>query len=63
MPFVLELSRKVAHLCEHIFNEYSIPHGRVVDEDMGDGADQLAVLNDRRAAHECGQVGTTVFYK
>lgn len=26
------------------------------------GADQLAVLNDWAAAHECGQVGTTHFY-
>ena len=25
-------------------------------------ADELAVLDDRRARHECGQVGTTHFY-
>ena len=24
---------------------------------------ELAVLNDRRVAHECGQEGTTHFYK
>jgi hypothetical protein len=24
-------------------------------------ADDLAVLNDRATAHECGQVGTTLF--
>jgi hypothetical protein len=26
-------------------------------------ADQFTVLNDRRARHECVQVGTTHFYK
>ena len=30
---------------------------------MGYRADQLAVLYDGGARHECGQVGTTVFYK
>ena len=30
---------------------------------MGYGADDFAVLDDRAAAHECGQVGTTVFKK
>ena len=34
-----------------------------VDEGVGDRADELAVLNDGAARHECGQVGTTVFYK
>ena len=29
---------------------------------MGDRADELAVLDDGRARHECGQVGTTHFY-
>jgi hypothetical protein len=27
-----------------------------------DSSDELAVLDDGRAAHECGQVGTTVFF-
>jgi hypothetical protein len=30
---------------------------------VGDRTDQLAVLDDGRAAHECVQVGTTHFYK
>ena len=29
---------------------------------MGYSSDELTVLNDRRAAHECVQVGTTHFY-
>jgi hypothetical protein len=28
---------------------------------VGDGTNQLAVLDDRRAGHECGQVRTTIF--
>ena len=30
---------------------------------MRECADQLAVLDNGAAAHECGQEGTTVFYK
>ena len=29
---------------------------------MSDSTHELAVLNDGRAAHECGQEGTTHFY-
>ena len=46
----------------HILNEYPVPRRRVVDENVGHRSDQLAVLNDGGARHECGQVGTTVFY-
>ena len=48
---------------EHIFNENSVPRGGIVDQHVGDRPDELAVLNDGRAAQECVQVGTTVFYK
>ena len=40
---------------EHVFNENSVPRCRVVDEDVRYSSDKLAVLNDRAAAHECGQ--------
>jgi hypothetical protein len=30
---------------------------------VGDGADELAVLNDWAARHECVQVGTNFFIK
>lgn len=48
---------------EHLFDENAVAAGGVVYEDAGDRADDLSVLNDRGAAHECGQAGTTVFYK
>ena len=50
-------------MIEHIFNKNAVSRGGGVDEDVGDSADELAVLNDGGAAHECGQVGTTVFTK
>ena len=51
------------HGGEHIFDENSVSRGGIVDEDVRHRADELAVLNDGRAAQVCGQVGTTVFYK
>ena len=48
---------------QHIFNEDPRPSRRVVHHPMSDRAYNLAVLNDRRAAHECGQEGTTIFNK
>ena len=38
-------------LGEHIFNEDAIADCGVIDHDVGDGSDELAVLNDGRAAH------------
>lgn len=40
------------HLCrvQHIFNEDAVARGGVVDENVGDGAHQLSVLDNRRAA-------------
>ena len=49
------------HLIQHIFNENTVPRSGIVDQNVGDGADELAVLNDRTATHECIQVGTTLF--
>jgi len=56
------LSRQHRHIDEHILQNDPVSRGGIVDEDMRHGSDDLAVLNDRRAAHECGQVGTTVFH-
>ena len=36
---------------QHVFNEDAISGGGVVDEDVGDSADQFAILNDGTAAH------------
>ena len=48
---------------KHIFNENAVPRGGIVDQHVGNCADKLAVLDDGRAAHECGQEGTTLFYE
>ena len=34
---------------QHILDKDAVAHGGIVYEDMGDGADELAVLDDRRA--------------
>ena len=60
-PFWAAVSPSPRYLLQHIFDEDAVPRGGVVDEDMGDGSDQLAILHDGRAAHECVQVRTTVF--
>ena len=36
---------------QHVFDEDAIAGGGVVDEDVGDGADEFAVLNDGTAGH------------
>ena len=45
------LPRQYRHIGEHVFNKDAISRGRVVDEDVGDGTDELAVLNDGGATH------------
>ena len=49
------LPRQLPHLGEHILNKNPIPHRRVIDEDVGNGPDRLAVLHNGTAGHECGQ--------
>lgn len=44
---------------QHIFDKDSVSLGRIVDEDVGDGADELAILYDRAAAHVRCSLGTT----
>ena len=36
---------------QHIVNEDAISGGRIVHKNMGNGADQFSVLNDRTAGH------------
>ena len=55
------LPREVAHLPQHIFNEYAVAGGGIIDKHVCHRSHQLAVLNDRGARHECGQEGTTKF--
>ena len=55
--FLRPLRRRV----QHIFNEDAVTRGGVVDEDMGHGTDEFAVLNDRTAAHLCVKDRTKIF--
>ena len=52
----------VSHLtrAQHIFNKYSVSLGRLSYHYVRDSTDKLAVLDNRTAAHECGQEGTTI---
>ena len=61
MILLFSSPRRNGHIDEHIFEEDSISRCRIVDQHVRHRADQLAVLNNRRAAHECGQEGTTKF--
>ena len=36
---------------QHVFDKDPVTLGGVVDKDMGDGADEVAVLEDGRAGH------------
>ena len=45
---------------QHILNKDAISRCGVVDQDVGDSADELAVLNDRRAAYGCVNIGPTL---
>ena len=40
---------------QHIFNKDAVARGGIVDKDVGDRPDELAVLDDRAARQECGQ--------
>ena len=62
LPLRRSLHRHLRRI-QHILNENSVPRCGIVDHNVGDCADKLTVLDYRRAAHECGQVGTTVFNK
>ena len=52
LPFLLRCLRHgYLRGIEHIFNKYPVSRGGVVDQNVRDRADELAVLNDGRAAH------------
>ena len=44
----LSLSRRI----QHIFNKNPIPHGGVIDENMGHGPHNLPILQNGAARHE-----------
>ena len=45
--------KSLFHRIQHIFDENSVTPGWVVHKDMGHGTDQLTVLDNGTAAHEC----------
>ena len=47
---------------QHIFGEDIVVGGGVVDQHVGHRADELAVLDNRRAGHECLSLGTTSIF-
>ena len=53
-----------AHLCrrlQHIFDEDAVALRGVVNQDMGNGADEFAVLDDGTAGHADVKCGTKEF--
>ena len=46
---------------QHVFDENAIAGGGVVHKNMGDRANELAVLDDGAAGHECVNIGSTLF--
>ena len=47
------------HIDRHVLQKNAVPRGGIVDEDVCYRADELSVLDDRRARQECGQNRTT----
>ena len=45
------LSRHHRHVHQHILQKDPVPRGGIVDENVGDRAHDLAVLNDGASAH------------
>ncbi len=60
---IILLSDRHGHTDKHIFRKNTVAHGGIVDENMGHGADELAVLNDGGAAHNGVNIGTTDFLR
>ena len=54
------LPHQYGRIDEHILDKDTVANGGIVDQDVRHRAHDLAVLNDRAAAHECVQVGTTI---
>ena len=55
MILLFSSPRRHGHIDEHIFDEDSISRCRIVYKNVCYCSDELAVLDDGRARHECGQ--------
>ena len=53
MPFLSSCQQW--HIDQHILGKDPVARGGVVDQDVGHGADELAVLVDGGARQVCGQ--------
>jgi len=53
LPFLVDtpLQYLLCSRLQHIFNEDAISGSWIINEDMGHCADELAILNNWRAAH------------
>ena len=45
---------------EHIFDKDAVAAGGIAHENVGHRADELSVLDDGGAAHECVNIGPTI---
>ena len=55
---------KCKYLCcrvQHILGKDAVAAGGIAHKDVGDGADELAVLDNGAAAHECVNIVPTCF--
>ena len=59
LPFLSSCQHR--HIDQHILGKDPVAGGGIIDQNVGHGTDELAVLNDRRARQECGQERTTKF--
>lgn len=57
----LSLPIVLSRRSEHILNKNPISSCWVIYQNMGNGADEFAVLDNRAAGHECVNIGTTLF--
>ena len=59
IPAALPLCRRI----QHVFNENAVSRCGVIDQYVGNRADEFAVLDDGGTGHECVNIGTTLFYE
>ena len=57
------IDRPLCRGIQHIFDKNAIAGGGIVYKDVGHGADELATLDNRTAAHECVKCRTKLFCK
>ena len=55
----LPLSNLLSCRFQHVFDKDPVPSGRIIDQNVGHGAHQLAVLNNWTAAHAWLSLWTT----